>query len=539
MCINPPRLETAMRVPLPYWDSTMDQQMTDPTLSMMWSSRFFGNGDGAVVTGPFSSWITRLGTRIIRNLGSGSDRLMTEMSIRLLMSRSRMSEICEPLSGFQARYSFEAHHNGVHNYIDGYLAHFHTSTYDPIFFFHHSFVHMLWLQFKRRQRMLGINPQRDYPRGANVPSAHRWYRLMDFLPFSGRVRHIDGYSDRYDNMVRYGPRPRCPSCGNSRYLYCHSQRGICLPRAMRRGVRRRPMISGRARNIELYGHGFNRFPVQTRPTLPSPFRRFHLNPSRPRSIWRSFNRIPFGHRGKRSVGENLSTNMVTDTQGDTTEEGSPAVESSIDQPYQNTFMINNNSDVKLWVFFPVTIIYEKPKSSQDVMFILNKDEHRASFKEGLQQGLKEHMDNETSCFISPSGAAKLYVQSDGLNYLGRYKDYTKIDERQPITSVTSYVGVKKPAPKEDSHVLLTAYDSCGRACRAMCLVRDSNPVRYEFCPGTFKISNSDPMMYSSSYEKVVDTTLGLENIKQGIKMRDKHTVVTFVCDFKNSWPWQV
>lgn len=65
------RLETACRAPIPYWDSGLDHDMTDPTMSILWSNQFFGNGDGEVMNGPFRDMRTILGTPVIRNYGTG------------------------------------------------------------------------------------------------------------------------------------------------------------------------------------------------------------------------------------------------------------------------------------------------------------------------------------------------------------------------------------------------------------------------------------------------------------------------------------
>lgn len=66
------RMETACRVPIPYWDMTTDSEMMDPTTSIVWSELFFGNGNGPVLTGPFARFRTPIGTPIIRNIGSGN-----------------------------------------------------------------------------------------------------------------------------------------------------------------------------------------------------------------------------------------------------------------------------------------------------------------------------------------------------------------------------------------------------------------------------------------------------------------------------------
>jgi tyrosinase len=39
-------------------------------------------------------------------------------------------------------------------------------------------------------------------------------------------RNIDGLSNKYtDNLYEYDPRPQCPFCGGSQYLFCDRSHG--------------------------------------------------------------------------------------------------------------------------------------------------------------------------------------------------------------------------------------------------------------------------------------------------------------------------
>lgn len=43
-----------------------------------------------------------------------------------------------------------------------------------------------------------------------------------------QLKNVDGLSNEYtDNMYEYAPRPTCPSCGNSKYLFCMKSSGNC------------------------------------------------------------------------------------------------------------------------------------------------------------------------------------------------------------------------------------------------------------------------------------------------------------------------
>ena len=49
--------------------------MADPTMSILWSDMFYGNGDGDVMTGPYQSVRTILGGPLQRNIGTGMELL--------------------------------------------------------------------------------------------------------------------------------------------------------------------------------------------------------------------------------------------------------------------------------------------------------------------------------------------------------------------------------------------------------------------------------------------------------------------------------
>lgn len=230
---NVARFENALRqkvptVTVPYWASNMDSNMRDPTQSIVWSDVFFGNGNGLVRTGPFADWITRTGP-LIRNIGESGGYLLRDDGIRNILRETRTAAITEPHAA--PNNNIEFLHGRVHDYIDGQMSLLATSSLDPIFFCHHSFVDFIWETFRENQRRNGIDPETDFPDIVN----HTLHSATAPLGFAN-LRNIDSYSNHFiDGIYRYEPVPSCAvnnrDCGspylrcevNNSYAYCVSE----------------------------------------------------------------------------------------------------------------------------------------------------------------------------------------------------------------------------------------------------------------------------------------------------------------------------
>lgn len=414
----------------------------------------------------------------------GGASLARKAGIRALLSRRRTFEISEPQPA-QSIFSIEVHHNGVHNYIDGYMSGLNTASWDPVFWFIHSFFQLLWVAFRNGQRANGINPERDYPRGVRVPAGHEFYQRMNFMPFMRRITNLEGLSNRYDRIVQYAPMPRCPACGGSPFLVC--LRGVCVSRSSRRA--------------------------------------------------------PVFFRGKRSAdtsGDQLADENVNPNTTNLIQSNEAAL-STLNKPYQNTFMIDGKIDEDAWAYIPIRVLYERPKGFNfhtTSPGATKRDMYDPeNFKnEAKRIGLHNEVQYKQQCTPSGSGAAKVFVQSNGLNYAGKYKDYAIVDERQPVTSAITYVGFKKPSTS-DSEVILTAYDTCGRICRPACPVYGHHRESYRACSGSFRISSKSPLMFSQNYGSAVSSTWNVREMEPGCKS-SQSLPITFVCDHQNSWPWE-
>ncbi|XP_033755086.1 tyrosinase-like protein 1 [Pecten maximus] len=518
--------ERAINFPVPYWDSRLDFYMDQPTESILWTPEFFGEGFGAVTNGPFANWYTPDNVPLTRNIGNAGT-LISDANVQAVLTRRRHSEIVEPNPNPQ--YSLEIHHNGPHVWVDGQLSAAATAAQDPVFFMHHSFVNYFWVLFRRRQRSLGIDPANDYP-PTNVPLHQPFDRM---IPFS--LRNINGYSNQVEALSTYQPSPTCPTCGGSSYLECVDSRCRSRVGLIPRGPAAMAGMGGMAAGapaafISPSAGGQSRAQQTIAQTGPLPIGNRFSTPFRdPRTRGDTIPNAPIRNRGKRSISAN-GTSSGTNSRFDTTQ---------INKPYQNTFLLNGVSDVKRWSFIPVRIIFERTPKSKFQSFII-KDGHlvetndmfEAQKYKGLKVEIKKKMPATYSkCHVSGSGASKVYVQTDGIDYSGRYKDYAVVDERLPISSSMTYVGVKNPT-EGAAQFYMTAYDSCGRVCRPQCLRNGT----YRPCSGTFRITSSYPRMYGLSYE---DAVKGIW--KKGSNLlpesNSDEVPITFFCDAYMTWPW--
>ncbi|XP_033748673.1 tyrosinase-like protein 2 [Pecten maximus] len=216
-------MEAALGVPIPYWDSRLDYDMSEPTDSVLWTDKFFGPGFGIVDSGPFAGWITADNISLVRNIGS-SGSLISDSMVKGILGYRNHDPIVEPTLG---TISIERIHGGPHVWVDGQLSSLQTAPQEPVFFLHHSFVDYMWYLFRKQMRNAGnINPSSDYPNKG--PSLHN--RNANMIPF-GDLRNIQGYSDFIESLTRYKESPTCPSCGRSKYLECDRSINRCKSKA--------------------------------------------------------------------------------------------------------------------------------------------------------------------------------------------------------------------------------------------------------------------------------------------------------------------
>ncbi|XP_076470680.1 tyrosinase-like protein [Babylonia areolata] len=207
-------------VSLCYWDSTLEPQ--DMTSSASWTSSLFGNNQGSVLSGFPAGWVTPLGP-LIRN-GGQVGRPFTQQDIQQVMARNTLGEISFPGGNIES--NVEEKHNYVHTFVGGLMGQVETASYDPVFWFHHTYIDCIYEWFRQKQAEKGINPMRDWPSEYGDP-AHAPFAAMRL----GRLRMIDGGNNFFSEQTF-----RCldsvGSCSSQRecgvHMRCDPLRGRCV-----------------------------------------------------------------------------------------------------------------------------------------------------------------------------------------------------------------------------------------------------------------------------------------------------------------------
>nr|CAD2139982.1 unnamed protein product [Meloidogyne enterolobii] len=229
-------LQTA-DVCLPYWDSTLDARLPTPKDSYFFTADFIGstNDIGQVIDGPFSPWETLMNTEYIeRDVGSHG-ACYQEERFTWQMQQTDITNIIaysQPPNRDKCPYKAQAGypeyaHGGVHTFVGEYMSDPGTSANDPCFFNHHSFIDLLFEEWRKARQDYNRRPL-DYPADNPDCETEVNYKNQNMSQFP-YIKNIDGCRNEYtDNMYEYAPRPNCstykPDCG-SKYLFCDLSHG--------------------------------------------------------------------------------------------------------------------------------------------------------------------------------------------------------------------------------------------------------------------------------------------------------------------------
>lgn len=197
------------------------------------------------------------------------------------------------------------------------------AAFDPVFYFLHAYVDLLWELFRNLQRDRGVDPTSDYPRDNNV-TGHGW----DDTAGLGSYRNYHGMSDHFTtNIYKYQVPPSCtrkqPTCGSA-YIRCDTKRKE--PRCVSASIFD-PIRMYTARGIPMDGSSGIR----------------ELRSTRMRS------------RRKQKLVEQ----KMTPTE--------KFIDGSADLKNANTFVLDGRMDPSLWAYIPVTVKYQHRQGESKAM----------------------------------------------------------------------------------------------------------------------------------------------------------------------------
>ncbi|KAH9495711.1 prephenate dehydrogenase (NADP(+)) [Bulinus truncatus] len=483
--------ETALRevdptVCVPYWDSSLDNQLADPTSSLIWSPQFLGTSQGAVVEGPFANWVTPEGGQLIRNVGSDGD-LFTTTAIADILSRTRHEDIMTSETS-EPQYDLEFHHAAVHVYVGGAMTRLDTAAFDPVFFMHHAFIDYVWELFRTNLRGLNVSPE-TYPVVTNVDPRHVSTAPTGF----GDLTQADGYLDSLTESFFYEPVPVCsarsPDCG-SRYLVCQLSTGRCIAS------------------------------TRTTQVVPTPLPMTTVAP------------------GPSPTPVILPPNS---TSGDTCRKPTYGL------PIQNDYCCDKTCDTNQWALIPVKIISVRPPKYQAYNSYpvtaghvdKNQDIYAPKAYTQTEKYIASKQSNPKTykrCEKDVS-TGQIFIYSRGINYAGHYKESSIVDQRLAVSISMGFVGVKKPSPGEGgvSKALIRAHDSCGRVCHVAC--KDPATNEYKECSGAIAISEEAPNMYGLTYDDAFMSVFDYQFNSDCPKFKTENFFLTFYCDYHDKFPY--
>ena len=440
----------------------------------MWTSAFMGNGNGRIRSGPFTGWSTPYGP-LMRNFGDGGT-MMNWTSIRETFSRSRLADITHPMAHPEA--NIEDHHGEPHLWVGGHMSPQALAGYDPIFLLHHSFVDLLWELFRRIQRRRGVDPTTDYPLNNTGPPGQKYNDPSGF----GNLFNHHALSDVFTTeMYTYQLPPTCtrqrPSCG-SPYVRCVIMYDV--PKCVTASV-------------------FDTPPDQVFDIDEIARTRFK------RSSQSQWNNKQFmnNHKHVQNYMRHLNNAAEIKCQSE-----------NINNHYVNNFNIDGVSDPRLWSFIPVNVIVSRRRGH-----VTNHQTPAAVYPK-CEQNIKRPFN--------------VFVESNGMNYRGFYKEVAHVQNDASVTSSITYIAVKTPLYRPTDTVI-SAYDSCGRICQPYCFTGHSG--FYRPCAGAIRVSQSIPLLYNSNVTSL-SSELWEEDSNKLPVFSEERVFVKVVCGEGLSWPWK-
>ena len=236
----------------------------------VFSDEFFGNSKGKVITGPFANWTLPpfIDLDYVPFLPRNFNERRAPVNLRAAnlifygsnskthtqVTRFGTDQDVIIVDGFSRRVQIETEHDNVHVWVGGAMAFVTTSTFDPIFFFHHTYIDYMWELFRIKMKFYGNDPTSDYPgHGRNGSFSAADDPMIRFEAF----RNIDGYSDFFTQYLYQYESPSCQACFQSPWTIC-DKLGQCVARTNMPGTE---VVEGPDQRSELESAGFGAFRI--------------------------------------------------------------------------------------------------------------------------------------------------------------------------------------------------------------------------------------------------------------------------------------
>ncbi|XP_071126514.1 tyrosinase-like protein 2 [Mytilus edulis] len=235
--------ETAIReqdnsVTLPYWDSVLDNQnITGSRDTVIFTDKFLGNGDGIVDSGPFKHWIDINNCPLQRKVSRIDHTELPSPDIINMIENDikvrHVADVIDHLGKAEQLLTIEGQHNLPHEWVGGTMDILNSSARDPTFILHHAFIDYVWEKFRQKQERLGEDPEYYPSLGKtsetdkyNLTAFHNATNVMACFPW---MMNKSGYLSNYVGILyEYEDSPKCPDCGNSKYITCNEKLNRCI-----------------------------------------------------------------------------------------------------------------------------------------------------------------------------------------------------------------------------------------------------------------------------------------------------------------------
>ncbi|KAL6723648.1 hypothetical protein Aduo_018629 [Ancylostoma duodenale] len=178
---------------------------------------------GTVTDGIFGNFVASSGRTTRRSLDqwNGQVTLFSFSDIADIINNQGVNDLLGATAGGNGcprvlDTNIELVHGDVHVWVGADMQQITTSTNDPIFSLHHSFIDSIWEQWRQlRQTRSQRESQWNTGPSSCYSSAHQFNAAM--VPFTGLTNRV-GLSNAYtDYLYTYAPYPSCSNGCNSAY----------------------------------------------------------------------------------------------------------------------------------------------------------------------------------------------------------------------------------------------------------------------------------------------------------------------------------